>query len=52
MVGVHCLDVGELRLRELQTRSPSVPDDVLDLRGDRVVVKGWQVGEGLEEPEG
>jgi len=50
VVGVHSLDVGKLGLRELQTGSPVVLDDVLNLLGDRVVVQRWQEGQGLEHP--
>ena len=50
VVGVHSLDVCVSRLGKLKARSPPVPDNVLDLLGDRVVVKGWQERKGLKEP--
>lgn len=50
MVSVHGLDVGELGLGEFQAGGPVVLDNVLNLLGDRVVVQGWQEGEGLKEP--
>ena len=50
VVGVYGLDVCVIRLSKLKARSPSIPDNVLDLLGDRVIVKGWQERKGLKEP--
>ena len=52
VVGVHGLDVCVLGLSKLKARSPSVPDNVLNLLGDRIVVKRWQERESLKEPAG
>lgn len=50
VVSVHGLDVCVCGLSKLKARSPPVPDNVLDLLGDRIVVKGWQERKGLKEP--
>lgn len=50
VVGVCGLDVCVCGLSKLKARSPAVLDDVLNLLGDRVVVKGGQERESLEEP--
>ena len=50
MVGVYGLDVCVIRLSKLKARSPPIPDNVLDLLRNRVIVKGWQERKGLKEP--
>ena len=52
VVGVYGLDVSVCGLSKLKARSPAVLDDVLNLLGDRVVVKGGQERESLKEPAG
>lgn len=49
VVGVHGLNVCVCGLSKLKARSPAVPDNVLDLLGDRIVVKGWQERKGLKK---